>query len=81
MSGFRVFLARAERGDGVCVITLIVVNEQPWSAGCTTGGPFGDGAVFGIDQRLSIALGDTSRMSIRGTPVRLSQSVTAYVVE
>jgi hypothetical protein len=81
MRGFRVFLAQAERGEGVCVVTLIAVNDQPWSAGCTTGGPFDDGAVFGIDQHLSIGLGDTSRMSIRGAPVRLSESVTAYVVE
>lgn len=81
MRGFRVFLAQAERGEGVCVVTFIVVNDQPWSAGCTTGGPFDDGAVFGIDQHLSIGLGDTSRMSIRGTPVRLSESVTAFVVE
>lgn len=79
--GFRVFLAEPVRGQGVCVVTFIVVNDQPWSAGCTTGGPFDDGAVFGIDQHLSIALGDASRMSIRGTPVRLSESVTAYVVE
>lgn len=81
MRGFRVFLAQPERGDGVCVVTFIVVNDQPWSAGCTTGGPFDDGAVFGIDQHLSVGLGDTSRMSIRGTPVRLSESVTAYVTE
>ena len=81
MRGFRVFLAQPERGDGVCVVTFSVVNDQPWSAGCTTGSPFDDGAVFGIDQHLSIALGDTSRMSIRGTPVRLSDSVTAYVTE
>jgi len=81
MRGFRVFLAQPERGDGVCVVTFIVVNDQPWSAGCTTGGPFDDAAVFGIDQHLSVALGDTSRMSIRGTPVRLSESVTAYVTE
>ena len=81
MRGFRVFLAQRDRGSGVCVVTLIVVNDQPWSAGCTTGGPFDDGAVFGVDKNLSIALGDTSRMSIRGTPVRLSESVTAYVVE
>lgn len=81
MRGFRVFLARAERGEGVCVVTFIAVNSQPWSAGCTTGGPFDDGAVFGVDQSLSIALGDTSRMSIRGTPVRLSETVTAYVTE
>ncbi|MCT2084742.1 hypothetical protein M3D75_01280 [Microbacterium enclense] len=81
MRGFRVFLAQPERGDGVCVVTFIVVNDQPWSAGCTTGGPFDDGAVCGIDQHLSVGLGDTSRMSIRGTPVRLSESVTAYVTE
>lgn len=81
MRGFRVFLAQAERGEGVCVVTFIVVNDQPWSAGCTTGRPFDDGAVFGIDQHLNIGLGDTSRMSIRGTPVRLSESVTAFVVE
>ncbi|MBN9211301.1 MAG: hypothetical protein BGO45_05420 [Microbacterium sp. 71-36] len=81
MRGFRVFLAQPERGEGVCVVTFIVVNDQPWSAGCTTGGPFDDGAVFGIDRHLSVALGDTSRMSIRGTPVRLSESVTAYVTE
>ena len=37
------------------------------------------GAVFGVDRNLNIALGDTSRMSVRGTPVRLSESVTAYV--
>jgi hypothetical protein len=79
MRGFRVFLAQRERGGGVCVVTLIVVNDQPWSAGCTTGGPFDDGAVFGVDRNLNIALGDTSRMSVRGTPVRLSESVTAYV--
>lgn len=81
MRGFRVFLAERERGDGVCVVTFIAVNDQPWSAGCTAGGALDDGAVFGVDRRLSIALGDPSRVSIRGLPVRLSESVTAYLTE
>ncbi len=81
MRGFRVFLAQRQRGEGVCVVTFTVADGEPWAAGCTTGGPFDDGAVFGIDQHLSIALGDASRMSIEGTPVRLSESVTAFVAE
>lgn len=81
MRGFRVFLAQRQRGEGVCVVTFTVADGEPWAAGCTTGGPFDDGAVFGIDQHLSIALGDASRMSIDGTPVRLSESVTAFVAE
>jgi hypothetical protein len=63
----------------VCVVTFTVDDGEPWAAGCTTGGPFDDGAVFGVDEHLSIALGDASRMSIKGTPVRLSDSVTAFV--
>lgn len=81
MRGFRVFLAQRQRGEGVCVVTFTVADGEPWAAGCTTGGPFDDGAVFGIDEHLSIALGDTSRMSINGTSVRLSESVTAFVTE
>ncbi|MBT9608014.1 hypothetical protein [Microbacterium sp.] len=81
MRGFRVFLAQRQRGEGVCVVTFTVADGEPWAAGCTTGGPFDDGAVFGIDQHLSIALGDASRMSIEGAPVRLSESVTAFVAE
>ncbi|MGC0369260.1 hypothetical protein [Microbacterium sp. SLBN-111] len=81
MRGFRVFLAARERGDGVCVVTFIAVNDQPWSAGCTAGGTLDAGAVFGVDRRLSIALGAPSRVSIRGLPVRLSESVTAYLTE
>lgn len=77
--GFRVFLAARERGEGVCVVTFTVDDGEPWAAGCTTGGPFDDGAVFGVNEHLSIALGDASRMSIKGTPVRLSDSVTAFV--
>lgn len=79
--GFRVYLAKRERGEGSCVVTVVVADDEPYAAGCTTGGPFDDAAVFGIDQNLSIAIGDTSRMSIAGTPVRLSESVTAYVTD
>ncbi len=79
--GFRVYLAKRERGEGSCVVTFVDADDEPWAAGCTTGGPFDDAAVFGIDQHLSIAIGDTSRMTITGTPVRLSESVTAYITE
>lgn len=79
--GFRVYLAKRERGEGSCVVTFVDADDEPWAAGCTTGGPFDDAAVFGVDQHLSIAIGDTSRMTITGTPVRLSESVTAYITE
>ncbi len=75
---FRIYLAQPEDGDGRCIVTFTSTDNRPWSAGCASGAQEGS-AVFGIDEGLEVAIGDPDDSSIDGIPIRLSDSVTAYV--
>ncbi|WP_295840185.1 hypothetical protein [uncultured Microbacterium sp.] len=75
---FRIYLAQPEDGDGRCIVTFTSTDNRPWSAGCASGAQEGP-AVFGIDEGLEVAIGDPDDSSIDGIPIRLSESVTAYV--
>jgi hypothetical protein len=75
---FRVYLAMPDDGDGRCIAVFTSADDRPWSAGCASGGQPG-AAVFGIDEKLTVAIGDPAHDTVTGTPMRLSDSVTAYV--
>jgi hypothetical protein len=75
---FRIYLAVPDDGDGECIAVFTSTENRPWSAGCASGGQPG-AAVFGVDDKLTVAIGDPADDAVAGTPVRLSESVTAYV--
>lgn len=75
---FRIYLAVPDDGDGRCIAVFTSTDNRPWSAGCASGGEPG-AAVFGVDENLSVAIGDAADDTVAGTPIRLSESVTAYV--
>ncbi|MDQ1172020.1 hypothetical protein QE430_000327 [Microbacterium testaceum] len=75
---FRIYLARPDDGDGRCIVAFTSSDNRPWSAGCASGAQTG-AAVFGIDQSLTVAIGQPSGDQVAGEPLRLSDSVTAYV--
>lgn len=75
---FRIYLAVPDDGDGTCIAVFTSTDNRPWSAGCASGGQPG-AAVFGVDEKLTVAIGDPADDAVAGTPVRLSESVTAYV--
>ncbi|MFF7682296.1 hypothetical protein ACFZA2_05975 [Microbacterium sp. NPDC007973] len=78
VSDFRVYLAQPDDGDGVCIATFTSSDNRPWSVGCASGSA-GPSAAFGIDTALTVAVGDTDPTAVEGIPIRLSDSVTAYV--
>lgn len=78
VSDFRVYLAQPDDGDGVCIATFTSSDNRPWSVGCASGSA-GPSAAFGIDTALTVAVGDTDPSAVEGIPIRLSDSVTAYV--
>lgn len=75
---FRIYLAVPDDGDGECIAVFTSTENRPWSAGCASGGRPG-AAVFGVDEKLTVAIGDPADDAVAGTPVRPSESVTAYV--
>ena len=75
---FRIYLAVPDDGDGRCIAVFTSTDNRPWSAGCASGGEPG-AAVFGVDENLSVAIGALADDTVAGTPIRLSESVTAYV--
>ena len=75
---FRIYLAVPDDGDGRCIAVFTSTDNRPWSAGCASGGQPG-AAVFGVDEKLTVAIGDPADDTVAGTPIRLSDSVTAYV--
>lgn len=78
VSDFRVYLAQPDDGDGICIATFTSSDNRPWSVGCSSGGA-GPSAAFGVDGDLTVAVGDTDPSTMDGIPIRLSDSVTAYV--
>lgn len=78
VNDFEIYLAQPDDGVGRCIVTFIATDDRPWSAGCATGAQEG-AAVFGIDDRLSVAIGVPDASQVDGIPIRLSESVTAYV--
>lgn len=78
VSDFRVYLAQPDDGDGICIATFTSSDNRPWSVGCASGSA-GGSAAFGVDSDLTVAVGDTDPSSVDGIPIRLSDSVTAYV--
>ncbi|KEP75372.1 hypothetical protein HR12_35175 [Microbacterium sp. SUBG005] len=78
VSDFRVYLAKPDDGDGICIATFTSSDNRPWSVGCASGSA-GGSAAFGVDSDLTVAVGDTDPSSVDGIPIRLSDSVTAYV--
>ncbi|KQR26001.1 hypothetical protein [Microbacterium sp. Leaf151] len=78
VNDFDIFLAQPADGIGRCIVTFTAIDDRPWSAGCASGTQEG-AAVFGIDDRLTVAIGDPDDSEIEGIPIRLSESVTAYV--
>lgn len=80
VSDFRIYLARPDDGDGRCIATFTSTDNRPWSAGCASGEQIG-AAVFGIDDGLTVAIGEPVESAVTGIPIRLSESVTAYVAQ
>ncbi|PVE78798.1 hypothetical protein [Microbacterium testaceum] len=78
VSDFRIYLAVPDDGDGRCIATFTSADNRPWSAGCVSGAQEG-AAVFGVDDSLTVAIGTASPSTVTGIPIRLSDSVTAYV--
>lgn len=78
VSDFRIYLAQPDDGDGRCIATFTSTDNSPWSAGCASGAQTG-AAVFGVDEELTVAIGEPVRSVIDGIPIRLSDSVTAFV--
>ncbi|KTR96140.1 hypothetical protein NS220_03470 [Microbacterium testaceum] len=78
VSDFRIYLARPDDGDGRCIATFTSSENRPWSAGCASGAQVG-AAVFGIDERLTVAIGEPVSSGVDGIPIQLSDSVTAFV--
>lgn len=78
VSDFRIYLAQPDDGDGRCIATFTSTDNDPWSAGCASGAQE-DAAVFGIDDTLTVAIGDPLPSAVDGIPIRLSDSVTALV--
>ncbi len=78
VSDFRIYLAQPDDGDGVCIATFTSSDNRPWSVGCASGGA-GPSAAFGVDTALTVAVGDPDPAAIDGIPIRLSDSVTAFV--
>lgn len=78
VSDFRIYLAVPDDGDGRCIATFTSADNRPWSAGCVSGAQEG-AAVFGVDESLTVAIGTASPSTVTGIPIRLSDSVTAYV--
>ncbi|PNW09219.1 hypothetical protein C1632_09080 [Microbacterium testaceum] len=80
VSDFRIYLAQPDDGDGRCIVTFTSTDNRPWSAGCASGAQDG-AAIFGIDDTLTVAIGDPDDSDVTGIPIRLSPSVTAYVAQ
>jgi len=78
VSDFRIYLAQPDDGDGRCIATFTSTDNDPWSAGCASGAQVG-AAVFGIDDRLTVAIGEPVSSGVDGISIRLSESVTAFV--
>jgi len=78
VSDFRIYLAQPDDGDGRCIATFTSTDNDPWSAGCASGAQE-DAAVFGIDDTLTVAIGDPVSSAVEGIPIQLSDSVTAFV--
>lgn len=78
VSDFRIYLARPDDGDGRCIATFTSTDNRPWSAGCASGAQVG-AAVFGVDKTLTVAIGEPVSSGVDGIPIRLSDSVTAFV--
>lgn len=78
VSDFRIYLAQPDDGDGRCIVTFTSTDNRPWSAGCASGAQEG-AAIFGVDESLTVAIGDPDGSDVTGIPIRLSPSVTAYV--
>ncbi|MFJ4159788.1 hypothetical protein [Microbacterium testaceum] len=80
VSDFRIYLAQPDDGDGRCIVTFTSTDNRPWSAGCASGAQEG-AAIFGVDESLTVAIGDPDGSDVTGIPIRLSPSVTAYVAQ
>ncbi|WP_295843872.1 hypothetical protein [uncultured Microbacterium sp.] len=80
VSDFRIYLAQPDDGDGRCIVTFTSTDNRPWSAGCASGAQEG-AAIFGVDEGLTVAIGDPDGSDVTGIPIRLSPSVTAYVAQ
>jgi hypothetical protein len=78
VNDFDIFLAQPAGGDGRCIVTFTAADDRPWSADCASGTQEG-AAIFGVDDGLTVAIGDRDDSEIDGIPIRLSESVTAYV--
>ncbi len=78
VSDFQIFFAQPDDGDGRCIITFTATENRPWTAACASSAQEG-AAVFRIDDRLSVAIGTPDVSQVGGIPIRLSESVTAYV--
>ncbi|MCJ1708395.1 hypothetical protein [Microbacterium sp. VKM Ac-2923] len=78
VNDFDIYFAQPAEGVGRCIVTFTASDDRPWSAGCAIGAQEG-AAVFGIDDRLTVAIGDPRDSEVDGIPIRLSESVTAYV--
>jgi len=80
VSDFRIYLAQPDDGDGHCIVAFTSTDNRPWSAGCASGAQEG-AAIFGVDETLTVAIGDPDDSDVTGIPIRLSPSVTAYVTQ
>ncbi|MFG6475171.1 hypothetical protein ACFXP7_02175 [Microbacterium sp. P06] len=73
-----VFIARPPDSPGVCIFTRVASSEVFSGTGCSAGGPGRGGVGYGMVGGLQIFVGEPSGPVV-GDPIRLSESVTAYV--
>lgn len=78
VSDFQIFFAQPDDGDGRCIVTFTATDNKPATVGCASGAQEG-AAVFRIDDGLMVAIGNPDASLVGGIPIRLSESVTAYV--
>jgi len=78
VNGYDVFVSRPADAPGICAFTRVTGSTVLSGAGCSEGGP-GRGSVgFGGVGGLMIHVGDVAAPG-SGDPLRLSESVVAYV--
>lgn len=78
INGYDIYLAQNTQLNGVCIVALTdSVQPEFASMGCSGGSLTTGGLGAGVSENLVIEVGEI-QPEPRGTPVRMSESVTAY---
>jgi hypothetical protein len=78
VEGIDIYLGQSATKDNICVIATLAASFAITSAGCASPG---GGSSFGLADRLTIGVGNTSGLPTTGRAIQLSQSVVAYVTK